>query len=91
MTYFAFWALDAFVYPKNAEVFYGVHAVENNGWQSAETFQEGHTYYTALSGFDGSFKQLTIYRFTWTGDSCNLYLRDTDSANIMRPFHQSSE
>lgn len=84
----AFWALERFFYPDSAEVFYGVRAVENDGWQSAENFEEGHTYYTALCGFDGSFKQLTVYRFTWTGDSCNIYLRDTDPANIMIPYHE---
>ena len=87
LVYFAFWALERFVEPEKAEVFYGVHAVDNDGWQSATTFQEGHTYYTALSGFDGSFKQLTVYKFTWTGDSCNIYLRDTDPENLMRQYH----
>lgn len=91
VTLFAFWALERFLYPDSAEVFYGVRAVENDGWQSAEYFEEGHTYYTALCGYDGSFKQLTVYRFTWTGDSCNLYFRDTDPANIMLRFRQPGE
>ena len=91
ITYFAFWALERFYTPEIAEVLYGVHAVENDGWQSAEYFQEGHTYYTAICGFDGSFKQLTLYKFTWTGDSCNLYMRDSDPANLMRNLHDIPE
>ena len=87
VSYFGIWALERFLYPDSAEVLYGVHAVENNGWQSFTTFEEGHTYYTALSGYDGGFKHLTIYRFTWTGDSCSFYLRDTDPQNIMIPYH----
>lgn len=81
--YFVFWMLDRFLDPSKAKVLYGVHAVENDGFQSSVEFQEGHTYYTALSGYDGSFKQTTIYKFKWTGDSCNYYFKDTDPANII--------
>lgn len=81
--YFVFWSLDQFTDPSQAEINYGVHAVKNDGFQSSEVFQEGHTYYTALSGYDGSFKQTTIYKFKWTGDSCDYYFHDTDSANII--------
>jgi hypothetical protein len=80
--YFYLWTLDQFLNPKDANVFYGVHAVENDGWSSIEAFEEGHTYYTAIAGFDGLFEHLTVYRFVWTGDSCNLYFTDTDPANI---------
>ena len=81
--YFVAWMMDRFLDPSLANILYGVYAVENDGWQSSEDFQEGHTYYTAIGGYDGSFKQTTIYKFVWTGDSCNLYLRDTDEANII--------
>lgn len=84
--YFVFWSIDQFTDPSKAEINYGVHAVKNDGFQSSEVFQEGHTYYTAFSGYDGSFKQTTIYKFKWTGDSCNYYFHDTDSANIINLF-----
>ncbi|MBR4264347.1 MAG: hypothetical protein IKQ48_07215 [Paludibacteraceae bacterium] len=81
--YFAAWAAECFLEPEKAKVRYGVHAVKNDGIHSDDAWEEGHTYYTALSGYDGSFRQTTIYRFVWTGDSCNLYFKDTDPANII--------
>lgn len=80
--YFVFWTIERFMDPSLANILYGVKAVENNGIESAEKFQEGHTYYTVIGGYDGSFKQTTIYKFRWTGESCNLYYHDTDSANL---------
>ena len=85
--YLYFWCLERFTDPSEADVLYGVHAVENDGYQSSEYWQEGHTYYTAICGYDGSFRQMTIYKFLWTGDSCNYYFRDTDSANIAVDYH----
>ena len=85
--YLYLWCLARFTDPSEADVLYGVHAVENDGYQSSEYWQEGHTYYTAICGYDGSFKQMTIYKFLWTGDSCNYYFRDTDSANIAVDYH----
>lgn len=82
VTYFAFWTTERFLFPELANVTYGVHAVENNGVQSSELFKEGHIYYTAISGYDGSFKQTTVYKFKWTGANCDLYFKDTDPANI---------
>lgn len=82
LLYYVLWSLERFSKPENADVKYGVYAAKNDGLQSAEVFQEGHTYYTAISGYDGSFRQTTVYRFVWTGDSCQYYFRDTDSANI---------
>ncbi|MBR6117466.1 MAG: hypothetical protein IKQ11_01235 [Paludibacteraceae bacterium] len=81
--YFMGWALNCFLDKSQAHVLYGVHAAENDGWSTETAFEEGNTYYTAISGYDGSFKQLTIYKFTWTGDSCNYFFHDTDSANIV--------
>jgi len=86
LSYFIDWCMDRFLDPTLAEVQYGVHAMENDGWQSAEAFEEGHTYYTAICGYDGSFRQATIYKFLWTGDSCNYYFRDTDDANIVNQY-----
>lgn len=81
---FLVWVYHQFEEPDWANVLYGVKAVENDGWTSSVEFEEDHTYYTAIAGFDGIFDQLTLYKFHWTGDSCNLYFQDTDSANIMR-------
>jgi hypothetical protein len=68
------------------KVIYGVYAVNNDGFNSGEIWQEGHTYYTVVSGYDGSFRQTTIYKFVWTGEDCNLYFRDTDPANIVNQY-----
>ena len=81
--YFVFWTIQRFTDPSLANILYGVHAVENNGVESAEKFEEGHTYYTVIGGYDGSFNQTTIYKFTWTGEDCDLYFHDTDSANLV--------
>lgn len=86
VAHFVFWAFERFTDPSKAVVYYGVHSVENDGYQSAENFQAGHIYYTAISGYDGSFRQTTVYKFTWTGETCNLYYHDTDSANIVTLF-----
>lgn len=81
--HFVEWALDRFLDPAKADVNYGVSATKKDGVQSSEVFQKGHTYYTALCGYDGSFRHTTIYRFVWTGDSCNYYFKDTDPENIV--------
>ncbi len=78
------WTLDRFLFTEKADVLYGVKAVENDGWASSEEWKVGQTYYTLISGYDGSFKQTTIYKFHWTGDSCNMYLRDTCPENVAR-------
>jgi len=80
--YFKVWAIDNFALPEIATVYYGVKAIENDGLNSYTVFEEGHTYYTCLCGFDGSFKQLTIYKFRWTKD-CEYYFTEKDAANIM--------
>ena len=56
-------------------------AIENNGEQSNLEFEEGHTYYTSITGYDGLFKRMTIYKFTWT-PNCEFYFHDTDSTNL---------
>ncbi len=57
---------------------YGVHVTKNDGYNSDETFQEGHTYYTAITSYDGFMGHNVIYKFTWTGEDCNLYFTDED-------------
>lgn len=77
--YFNTWILEQFLFPEQAKVFYGVKAIENDGIGSHTVFQKGKTYYTAISGFDGSFKQLVVYKFTWHGDTTNYFFTEDDS------------
>lgn len=81
ITYFLNWEVNNFCYPDYADIYYGVKVMENNGEDSHLRFEEGHTYYTGISGFDGLFKWMTIYKFRWTKD-CDLYFHDTDSTNL---------
>ena len=80
--YFRLWMLNMFINPEQAKVLYGVKAVNNDGIDSHLKFQKGHTYYTGIGGFDGSFKQTTIYKFRWEGEDTEYYFIDTDSTNI---------
>jgi len=80
--YFGLWVQECFAFPDSTKVRYGVNTVENNGVLSADSFKVGHTYYTGICGYDGGYEQATVYKFNWTGDSCDLYYTDTDSANI---------
>ena len=57
---------------------YGVHVTKNDGYNSDEAFQKGHTYYTAITSYDGFMGNNVIYKFTWTGEDCNLYFTDED-------------
>lgn len=66
--YFDFWYNNLLQHPEQARIVYGVQAVENDGYDSYLEFQEGHTYYTYFSGFDGSFNHHVLYKFTWTED-----------------------
>lgn len=79
--YFRLWVLEAFLKPDSADVYYGVKVINNDGIRSHTAFEEGKTYYTAIGGFDGPFKQLAVYKFTWT-EGCEFYFHDTDSTNL---------
>ena len=83
-TYFRDWVADMFAHSDSVQPYYGVQVIENDGSYSHLSFEPGHTYYTALSAFDGLFKQMTIYKFVWKGDSTNYLFVDSDDANIMR-------
>lgn len=61
------------------EVLYGVHVTKNDGLNSDEHFEAGHTYYTAIVSFDGFLGNNVIYKFTWTGEDCDLYRTEEDS------------
>ncbi|MBR1808925.1 MAG: hypothetical protein IJ776_06025 [Paludibacteraceae bacterium] len=78
------WMLYMFIDPESATPYYGVQAIENDGEHSHLYFEEGHTYYTGICGFDGPFKQATIYKFRWNGEDTEYYFYDTDEANIAK-------
>lgn len=80
------WIYNQFNEPDNTNVLYGVRAVENDGWQSSVAFEQDHTYYTCIADYDGMYDHCSIYKFVWTGDSCNYFFHDTDSANIILKY-----
>lgn len=68
-------------------IFYGVVAHQNNGdygGTAGTKFEEGHTYYSAFAILDGPISfpppetMYDIYRFTWHGDSTNLFFTHED-------------
>ncbi len=58
---------------------YGVQVTLNDGFNSDEEFQAGHTYYTAIVSFDGFIGHNVIYRFHWTGPDFEAYFKNEDS------------
>ena len=66
-------------YNLNEMVRYGVVVTKNDGFNSEEAFVLGHTYYTAIASYDGFMGHNVIYKFTWTGEDCNLYFTDEDN------------
>ena len=80
------WILYFFLHPDQAEVNYGVRAIANDGWSTPTEFEEGHTYYTVISGFDGIYENSTVYKFTWTGEQCRYLFYDTDPENIVNSY-----
>ena len=66
-------------YDLNEVVRYGVQVAKNDGWNSDEMFQEGHTYYTAIASYDGFFGNNVLYKFTWTGENFQAYFTDEDN------------
>ncbi|MGN0235426.1 MAG: hypothetical protein ACI4BD_03800 [Paludibacteraceae bacterium] len=71
----------------NSMICYGVVAHQNNGDDSGTTstkFEEGHTYYSVYAILDGPLSypvprtKYDIYRFTWHGDSTDLYFTSKD-------------
>ena len=81
---FVFLLANQFINPQNAKIYYGVQAIENDGIKSYLCFEEGHTYYTAIGGFDGNFRQVALYKFKWLGEKTDLYFHDTDSTNLAK-------
>ena len=62
----------------------GVNVVKNDGIDSDEEFQVGHTYYTAIVSYDGFMGNNVIYKFTWTGEDCDLFFTDEDNIAVIR-------
>ena len=77
--YFFFWLLNQSANPKKAHPLYGVSVRENDGFESSLYFEEGHTYYTFIGGYDFSMRQNTLYKFRWEGDSTNIYFTQKDN------------
>lgn len=77
--YFDVWLFSYFMAANYAPLLYGVKAIYNDGFNSFLEFQPGHTYYTCISGFDGSFRQMYLYKFTWTGEDFEAYFSNEDN------------
>ena len=56
-----------------------MQVVLNDGVDSDVLFEQGHTYYTAIAGFDGVVGGGVIYKFTWLGEEYEAYLKDEDN------------
>ncbi|MBR5442904.1 MAG: hypothetical protein IKV22_00780 [Paludibacteraceae bacterium] len=75
-------------YEDYERILYGIYAHNNDGvgdGTSSTYFQEGVTYYTGMAALDAPLvfplprHIYNIYRFTWHGDSTNLYLTPAQS------------
>lgn len=76
------------VYHEDYErILYGIYAHENNGESdgtSTTRFEVGKTYYTAMAALDAPLvfplpeNIYNVYRFTWQGDTTNLYFTPED-------------
>lgn len=77
--YFTNWVLDIIKYDLTNNLRYGVQVVENDGVDSYLRFEAGHTYYTAITGFDGECSDNVIYKFTWTGEAYEHYFRQDEA------------
>lgn len=62
-----------------SDIRYGVQAVQNDGINSYVCFELGHTYYTAIAGFDGVVGGGVIYKFTWLGEEYEAYFTNEDN------------
>ena len=77
--YFSYWLLLQSTHPEEARILYGVSAFKNDGLTTDIAFEEGHTYYTFIGGYDFSLKQNTLYKFLWEGDSTDIYFMPWDN------------
>lgn len=77
--YFSLWLLQMSTHPEEARVLYGVSAINNDGLSSHLVFEEGHTYYTFIGGYDFSVRQNALFKFKWEGEKTNLYFTEKDN------------
>lgn len=77
--YFTEWFEQMIKYGAYTEVYYGVKAIENDGLNSHLMFEPGHTYYTAIAGFDGEIGNNIICQFTWQNKNSEFYFKDEDN------------
>ncbi len=80
--YFKWWMLEQYLLSDSVRIFYGVTVSNNDGTDGHIEFEEGHTYYTSIAGYDGDLSQNTIYKFRWNGAKTEYYFVDTHPANI---------
>ena len=75
-------------YEDYERILYGIYAHENNGvgdGTSITHFEVGKTYYTAMAALDAPLvfplprNIYNVYRFTWQGDSTDLYFTPAQS------------
>jgi len=88
--YFAQWYMDQLAHPQDANILYGVKAVDNNGYNSRLEFEEGHTYYTTIAGFDGPHNHMVTYKFTWTGKDYQRYFKEDYDALIIDNYDEET-
>lgn len=79
INYFNDYFLNMMRHKLTENILYGVKASHNDGEDSYVEFEEGHTYYTAIAGWDGLIGRNVIYKFTWTGENFEAYFKDADS------------
>jgi len=77
--YFSYWLLYHSTHPEEARILYGVSAFKHDYFTTDIAFEEGHTYYTFIGGYDFSLKQNTLYKFLWEGDSTDIYFMPWDN------------
>ena len=88
--YFSLKLLYLSSHPEEADVLYGVSTSYHDGFE-VEEFEEGHTYYTFIGGFDFSIRQSTLYKFRWEGDKTNLYFTLKDNIAMDFPEYPDPE
>ena len=86
--YFSLRLLYLSTHPKEVDVLYGVSTKYHDGFEEYE-FEQGHTYYTFIGGYDFSIRQSTLYKFRWEGEKTNLYFSLKD--NIAKDFPEYPE
>ncbi len=71
---------DYMEYQENDRLHLGIYAHNNDGvgdGTSETLFEEGHTYYTAITVMDGYFEDnaMVIYKFRWEGEKTSLLFK----------------